>query len=410
MKKYKLNIWIPTFVLSIIILILACETQTETYNEYTKDGEKTYVGTPDSVIIAPGNKKLDFTVVINADPKITNGAVQTKDKSFVYEFNVTRTNSGQDTVNFVVDIEEGDYNFDVILKDDANNASIPYEINSVVYGDNYQAALTSRGISNMKALYNQVEVNWGNVPSGALTTIFSYEDADGVMQTLEVPNTVSQTIIESYKVGGSLTIENTFKPTENAIETFSSISNRTFPDKFKLDFAQINTVELPFDASITGCYGGTADTLTDGATGAFWHSCDTAADQYPWVMSFDLGVTAKVKGFRIDKRSSCCGDRTPGRYQIWGTNDLTGAETQDIDDPAAPTVVNETVIAAWEADAVAKGWVKLSDVTNNTEQTFEADVDNATNYRYIRIVGISSINGELNANFDEFTFFASEIE
>ncbi|MCK0155715.1 hypothetical protein MWU65_00890 [Cellulophaga sp. F20128] len=409
MKKYKLNIWIPTFVISLLVLILACETQVETYNEFTKDGETTYVGTPDSVIIAPGIEKLEFTVIINADPKITSGVIQTKDLSFVQEFNVTRANTGQDTIVLTVDIPEGDYNFDVILKDAAMNTSIPYEINSIVYGDNYQAALLSRGISSMIALPNQIEVNWGNVPPGALTTMFTYEDADGVMQTLEVPNTVSQTIIESYKVGGSLTIENTFKPTENAIETFTSSANRTFPDKFKLDFAEISTVVLPFDASAVGCYGGTAETLTDGATNAFWHNCATAEDQYPFVKTFDLGVTAKVRGFKVDIRSGFPG-RSLGNYQIWGTNDLTGAETMDINDPADPTVVNPTIIAAWEADAVAKGWVKLLDVTDNTVGALEIDIENTANYKYLRVVGIAAINGGLDANFNEFTFFASEIE
>ena len=221
------------------------------------------------------------------------------------------------------------------------------------------------------------------------------------MQTIEVPNDISETTLSSYKLGGSIIVKSIYAPSANAIDVFSSSSETVFPEQFQINHTNITALRMPFDAS-DGCYGSNYEKLTDGATGEFWHSCDSAEDQYPFVMSFDLGVSANLSGFRLDKRSACCGGRSPGAYQIWATNDLTGAETADID---------AGELSDWEADATAKGWVKLIDVTGNTQETFEVEIlENAENYRYIRIVGISSINGELNANFDEFTFFASGVE
>ena len=119
-------------------------------------------------------------------------------------------------------------------------------------------------------------------------------------------------------------------------------------------------------------------------------------------MSFDMGVAANLSRFRPDERSGCCGGRSPAACQVWGINDLTNAVTADID---------AGTIADWEADAVAKGWVKLLDVTDNNLATFEVDIpENPNKFRDIRIVGISSIDGDLAANFDEFTFWATGVE
>lgn len=401
MKNSTRIIYLALMAMVAIIGVAACEESAETYSEFTKDGEIIYVGTPDTVLVAPGFEKLQFSVVINADPKISSGVLQTKDKSFIQEFDVVRKNNGQDTISFTVDLEEGEYNFDVFLKDNAGHQSIPREVNTVVYGPKYQEALISRGISKIKTFENTAIIEWRNAPDGSISTSLTYEDATGALQILEIPNDMAETTLDSYKLGGQIMIESTYAPTASAIEVFTSVSEAMFPEKFQLDNTLITALKLPFDAS-DGCYGSTYEKLTDGATGEFWHSCDIPEDLYPFVMSFDIGVTANLRGFRLDKRSSCCGGRSPGAYQIWGTNDLTGAETVDID---------AGEIADWEADATTKGWVKLLEVTDNTQETFEADIpENASNFRYIRVVGISSINGETTANFDEFTFMATGVE
>lgn len=401
MKKSSRIIYFTLLAIGTIVAVASCEETTETYSEFTKDGEIIYVGTPDTVMVAPGFEKLKFSVVINADPKISKGVLQTKDKSFVQEFDVERQNIGQDTISFTIDLNEGEYNFDIILKDDVGNTSIPREVTTVVYGTKYQESLISRGITKIIAFKNDATITWGDAPDGSILTSLTYEDANGTLQTKEIPNEIGETILTSYKLGGSIIVESIYTPTPNAIDVFTSVSETMFPDQFQLDYSIINALRLPFDAS-DGCYGSTYERLTDGATGEFWHSCDSAEDQYPFIMSFDIGVIAELSGFRLDKRSNCCGGRSPGAYQIWATNNLTGAETVDID---------AGELEDWEADATAKGWVKLVDVTGNTQETFEVNIpENLGNYRYIRIVGISSINGELDANFDEFTFFASGVE
>ena len=382
--------------------ILACESQDDTFSEFVKHGETIYIGKADTVSVAPGFNKLRFSVALNADPKISKGLLETTDGSVEHEFDINRTGNGRDTITFDLELEEGEYIFGLYLMDGAGHRSIRYEVPTRVFGEHYQATLLNRRITSIAAFADNVTLNWSDAAPGTIATALTYEDRAGMMQLRNVANDETQTLIESYKIGGAIQVSSTYKPAENAIEVFGAVPSETnFPNEFLLNKSIITALELSADAT-DGCFGSSYARLTDGATGQFWHSCNIPEDQYPWVMSFDMGVAVHLSRFRLDERSACCGGRSPAAYQIWGINDLAGAVTADID---AGTV------ADWEADAVAKGWVKLLDVTGNNQPTFEVEVPESTmKFRYFRIVGISSIDGDINANFDEFTFWATGIE
>lgn len=400
MKKVINKKWIYFIMFSIVIG--ACETTEETFEEFTNNGETIYIGAADTVIVAPGFEKLRFQVAINADPKISRGLLENNDGSVSHEFEVVRTRNGRDTITFDLSLDEGEYTFDLYLMDDSGNQSVRREVPATVFGDKYRATLLNRGILSIDAFATNAIIRWSDPAPGTVATTLTYEDGTGTVQTVNVQNEDVETTIDSYKFGGEITVSSTYRPLENAIEVFGAVpSESTFPTQFLLDKSVIIPLIMQDDAS-EGCFGSSYARLIDGATGEFWHSCDIPSDQYPWVMSFDLGVAANLSRFRLDERSACCGGRSPAAYQIWGTNDLTGAVTADID---------AGTIADWEADAAAKGWVKLLDVTDNDQATFEVDIpENATKFRYLRIVGISSIDGDLTANFDEFTFWATDVE
>ncbi len=390
-----------TFIIVILSLsFLACESNVDTYSEFIEDGEILYIGTPDTVLIEHGFNKLKFNVVINADPKISKGVLQSKDGSIDHEFDVIRENSGQDITSFILDIEQGEYNFDVFLKDNNGNQSIKREVLATSYGSNYQASLLNRGISGMNASQDNVVIDWSAPNDGVVSTVITYTNSGGVEQTIDVPNDTNQTIIEDYVLNGEFEVASTYRPTTTSFELFSAIpSGYNFPRGYLLDKSVIAPLRLDFDAS-DGCYGSSYDRLLDGSTGAFWHSCDTAEDSYPFVMSFDMSVPVNLTQFKLDQRSGCCGDRSPANMQFWGTNDITlGATTVDID---------AGDLAAWEADASSKGWTKIDAFDGNSDYTFTEELqDGAEKYQYIRLVFVSAINGGGTANFDELTFWGN---
>ncbi|MDN5204255.1 DUF4998 domain-containing protein [Fulvivirgaceae bacterium BMA10] len=400
MKNLIANKWI--YMLVVSIAILSCETTEETFQEFASRGETIYIGKPDTVFAAPGFEKLRFWIAINADPKIKKGLIETTDGSIVHEFDVIRVKDGRDTIQLDLDLEEDEYSFNVYLMDESNRKSIRTELDAKVFGENYRASLINRTPAVNASFDGTALITWSDPAEGTIETVLKYEDASGVERTVIVGNDETETAIDSYKLGGNIVVSSTYMPTENAIEVFEAIPTQTTFDQFKMDKSIIVPILLPGDAgdghASAGGYASLLDDLIADWTN-LWHSGGGDSD-YPFVMTFDLGTDeAKPGKFRLDGRPGCCRDRQPADLQIWGINDLTGAETANIKDGT---------IADWEADAIAKGWVKLHQVTGNTnDRTIEVAFNEAAaNYRYIRIVPTRAINNDVTANLSEFTFWS----
>lgn len=381
----------------LAVAALACKTNYDTFEQFTKDGEKIYVGTPDTVLVEEGFNKLRFRVAINADPKVKKGVLSTMDKSVQHEFLYERTKIGPDTLTFDLDIPEGEYTFSLHMMDAAGNTSVKREVSAKVYGERYQSGLINRGISDLETFKKGAAFTWTDPPVNMIRTTLTYEDAQGVMRSVEVANDEKRTEIDSYKLGGRFLVKSYYKPTRMAIEEFETFSPEAkFPMDYLLNKSLIKALKLPGDAT-EGCSGSTYARLTDGSIKEYWHSCDIPEDKYPFIMSFDLGVQANLSRFKLVERQDCCGNRGPKAYQIWASNDISKGVTVDIDTAG---------LADWEVDAAAKGWVKLVDVTGNTQTTFETLIPaDGKTYKYFRLVAISAIDGSGITNFNEFSFW-----
>lgn len=241
-----------------------------------------------------------------------------------------------------------------------------------------------------------IEINWTNPTNLTVDIKVDYtvggeiksqrfirsEDTDGVFVVKGLENGAQDVVISVINTVGT-GMGDTF-----AVEPISI---------FVFDNSQITPLILPFDAG-EGCHGSSYARLLDGKTGEFWHSCDDSTDQYPFVMSFDMGVAINLAKFKLDKRSACCGDRSPAEMQFWGSNDLSLGDTADID---------AGTLADWEADATAKGWVKIGGFEGNTNQSPSNELTggSTTEYKFLRLVYVSAIDGGGTANFDELTFW-----
>ena len=402
MKNLTINHFLFLVAISVLIVIgTSCETTMETYDEFVKEGETIYIGTADTVVVGSGFNKLRFWVAINADPKIKKGYLESSNSAIKHEFEIQRNKPGKDTVQFDLDLPEGEYTFGLYLKDDAGHSSVRKEVPATVFGEKYRASLISRSVQDIAVFKDYAIVNWSQAAANIQYTIIKYEDRQGDFHTIEVENQIMETTLHDYKRGGQFSVTSSFQPNENAIEIFvANTLEDEFPNEYLINKSDITALKLPFDAS-DGCYGSSYTRLTDGSFSEYWHSCEdseiNAEDLYPWVMSFDLGSPALISRFRLDERADCCGERSPAAYQIWVTNEIGGGITGNID---------EMSLEDWEQDAIAKGWIKALDVNGNSQPTFEVDINDLSDeYQYVRLVGISSIGGGLSANFNEFTFW-----
>jgi hypothetical protein len=51
--------------------LLACSKMDDTYDDFIKDGEIVYVGRVDSARAYPGNNRMDLSMLLTADPRIS---------------------------------------------------------------------------------------------------------------------------------------------------------------------------------------------------------------------------------------------------------------------------------------------------------------------------------------------------
>ncbi|WP_158856097.1 DUF4998 domain-containing protein [Lunatibacter salilacus] len=384
---------------ALLITGFSCSSDLrDTYKEFIVDAGKIYIGAPDSVFVEQGFNKLKFNVAINADPKISKGVLSNLEGTVDHEFDVARTRSGNDTIHFELALEEGEYTFQMVLMDNKGNTSVKREFPARVLGENYRNSLLSRSIGPLVEVEDGILINWTPATSNMAYSEIQYLDEFGLETIMEIANNQSSTLIDNYLLGSTLEIRSYYFPILGKMEVFqSNTSELNLPLDRIVPKSPMSFLRLPGDAS-DGCWGSEYSKLLDGTTSTgFWHSCSEPNDLYPWVMSIDLGAAIETTRFKIDQRPECCGERGPRHFQIWATNELGSSPTGNL---------SELGLEVWENDAESKGWVKLLDVQDNTDHSPTVNIpSNGRTYKFIRIVGISSISGETEANFNEFTFW-----
>lgn len=223
MKQYK-NI--PYFLLVLMISALGACTKMDDYKKkYEPNGAISYPGKLDSVKIFSGRNRVLLTGLFTSDPKIVKYKVYWNSKQDSIETAVTRTN-GVDTAKLVVpNLPEGVMTFEIRTYDNEGHISIPVTLAGNVYGDQYQASLSNRGIAKAELQADgSALINWAdvNADDGLLSMQIRYTDVNNKLHdTLIVSQVTGQsTSLPKYKAGASISYRSAFKPNKTAIDIF----------------------------------------------------------------------------------------------------------------------------------------------------------------------------------------------
>lgn len=241
-------------VIFAIFLLAACQSQEETFGEFSSLGETTFIGKADTVVTNSGNEKIRVWVAINADPKIEKGTLKSVNGEITHEFEVVRSENGRDTVTFDLDVAEGEYTMQVILSDaNSENQSLPLEFTANVLGPKYIGSLINRNVTSI--LFDNASesavISWTDAPKNLQSTALTYNTSDGIEQVITIANADTQTTIDDFKAGGTFNVKSTYRP-PNTIEDFvveepainnfpkcNSTALLTLSDE-SMDFGQVN--------------------------------------------------------------------------------------------------------------------------------------------------------------------------
>ena len=216
----------PTgILLTTLLMLLACENQQDTFQEFVKDGETIYIGKPQVKAVPSGENKLKFLVTINADPKINKGEVLDVLDKKIHEFAVDRTTLTDNTVDFELTFEatqEGSQTYKVILMNEKGYKSMTTEITANILGRRYMRGLKTRTV-NVSVGGKGVIFDWGDTLATSSASFIAYTNIADQATTVEVPKKVeregeevsnNQTILTDVKLGSTLEVYTAYKPSE----------------------------------------------------------------------------------------------------------------------------------------------------------------------------------------------------
>ena len=219
------------------LLLFACSKMDDTYDDFIKDGEIVYIARVDSATSYPGNNRMDLSMLLTADPRISKVKVywDAGGQTDSTEKAVQRT-AGVDTVWFSFNkLPEGTYTFYIYSYDNAGHRSVKTDVIGTVYGEKYIARLVNRTVKS--SIYDDntktAIVNWFGAGADIIGEEIIYTDVQGLERKQYYKHESladSVCILPDYLKGNSFQFRTLYKPAPNAIDTFySNYENRLVP-------------------------------------------------------------------------------------------------------------------------------------------------------------------------------------
>ncbi|MCO5286569.1 MAG: DUF4998 domain-containing protein [Chitinophagaceae bacterium] len=199
---------------------------------------KDYVGKVDSVWINPGNNRVKVNWISPKDP--------TAQKVIVFWNNnrdsvIAPISKSADTSFVLIEgLTEGEYLLNVVTQDTEGNRSLPVELSTSVYGNNFQNSLRGRSRDHVVIFKDSVVVYWNESVSGSLVGVrMNYQNKDGEEVTILIPAAESRSVIPDMDVNKPVLLQSLFLPVAQALDTFyTSLESVNFYDE------QLNTLVL----------------------------------------------------------------------------------------------------------------------------------------------------------------------
>jgi hypothetical protein len=397
-------------VLSMFIVALvytSCKKKDTEFRDLLGGKELVYPGLPANTNFRSGNKRILLQWNPSPDPTITKYVVYWNNNADSMVVNAT-SHRPSDTVKVLIpNLQEYVYSFNIYSFDNAGNKSIPLPLNNArVYGPLYTAGLLNRGYnattpyavnSNGSVTLNFITPDTINIS----TTIRYTNNSNAVVEKLVSADSSSVTLPD-YKAGTNVLYRSAYVPVRNAIDTFVTNAFDTFPKIFTYVQANkslfqerklLNDVDTyEPGTSVSKLWDGT---VTPQGYPNIFHS---DGSYLPHVLTFDMGATYTNLGRIEETGRDCCNN--PTKFEVWGTNDIAnGVTTLRADN------------SGWKAEAIAKGWVLLKEVTRSDDGKAawrEELIANPPPVRYIRIRVITTATGSTYSNMSELTFWSKQ--
>jgi hypothetical protein len=224
--KNILNIRSVFFLLSIFIVGIASCTKMDDFKKYAEGGEISYTGRVDSLKIRSGRNRVLVQGLFISDRKVTLCKIYWNSRQDSMIVPVKRDLAVDTLREYISNLFEGNYNFEVITYDDKMNPSIPVIKSGIkVYGANYAASLVNMPLSDVSLDGTTATITWGGLDktSGAVYMDIRYTNTAGeAARAKRLTNSATAEIL-NYKYRTTFDYRTIYLPDTMAIDTFYTV-------------------------------------------------------------------------------------------------------------------------------------------------------------------------------------------
>ncbi len=333
----KIAIKTTLFLVLFAWIFTACQEMEDIHADFIKGGEKIYAAVPDTVIIMPGNHRLQLKWLVNNGANIKKSVVEWTDNGQDFSKTVdVSLNSPLDSVLVMLDnLEEKSYLFKTYNIDKDGNRSIKVQVAGLVYGDIYKSSLTNRIITSLVGggTTDSVVVNWRLPNDGNTGVELSYKSRSGEMVKKWVKPEDTRTVLRNWESLGTMTYKSFYIPTPTAIDTFATepaeVDLPIYIEFKGVKLDKTNWVIKDFSTQEPGegAPNGLASAAIDGKLNTFWHTQWNGGNPgYPHHFTIDLKSMVKLSKVEVFRRQGDSRGQT--QFQIFTSLDGTNFVNQ----------------------------------------------------------------------------------
>ena len=308
----------------VSFLTISCSKMNDLHMDYLLEGERIYVGQPDSVQASSGINRVELFYWVS-DPKSKKMKVfwNNDEDSIMIDIPTLAVNEpGKIELN---ELEAKNYNFKIVTYNDKwMNPSLPFEVLVEVYSAEYVKRLFPRRIEYANFLTSEsVYVSFAKPTDKSIGSVLNYTKLDGTEKTVVIPIDTSFVILDDFKE--DLNLYTKFLPFEDALDTLHSI-----PKVFKeIDialqkslFKRWNPTGIPYK-DIGSAYS--IEKIWDNNNSTFFISGGGSGTKLPspYDFTFDLGQEKRITRFRQWQRmttSILYGEQQVKKFELWGSS------------------------------------------------------------------------------------------
>jgi hypothetical protein len=323
-EKERLKCYLILFVLFFSGLF-GCSKMDDTYKDFIKDGERIYVGRVDSLKTRAGLNRVQLSWLAISDRRVEKATVFWNNRTSSKDVPIQKT-AGIDVIEVILtDMPEENYSFELITYDSNNNFSMPVNITSRVYGDQYVRSLYNRPILSVEKSTDALQINWDVASTGTVNSEIEYTDVSGVTRTIHAKRDESVTKIAGHKNNTSFKYRTLFKPEPLALDSVYTVFEvkETPLSESQLDKGLFSIFKLPGDTWEPNVAARSLNKIWDDKTTGAANSFNGKVDVgFPQHFTIDLGTTTKLTRMLYYPKA-VNGDSyttTARLFEIWGSN------------------------------------------------------------------------------------------